>query len=258
MSSYLVGFITIGLFTFGCSDSAFVGEGFTAERRLTGGPSVVPEDQPKAKNPDGTIAGSASTSNEQLGVTKDGIQSKISEDSVVVADRCDKPKGSETASVLLGGEDVFGNGWVGGPDGGAGSDFDDFLLSVTGRVVVDRQNAGNTRLGIAEATTLEFSYIRGSSDCYHSFEFIVRKCPNEKSTTISKAALSPATATSASTSLQIPQGNVFLDILMKVDGNSPTRRHGGCKVGFSTSRFLYNSSEGDKNIMLKPALILMP
>ncbi len=166
-----------------------------------------------------------------------------------VNDKCDVPKGTPQPKVRLGGEDVPGNGFVGGPDKGPlGSDFDDFILTLTGDFLVEKDAMGAfAKIGATKGHAISVDYQRGTSDCSHAFKFLLRKCPNKESTVAKTYTFSPNVSSAGHFDFTPPAGQYFLDIEMDV-GSSTNHQYGGCTVPFPLSNMLYGGGV--------PALVL--
>jgi hypothetical protein len=182
---------------------------------------------------DGDVEGSDSES----GADDAGVE--IDESSI--SDACDAPKGNDTSSSILGGEDVPGNGLLGGPDKGKpfGSDFDDFFLTLSGSHLVEKDALGAyAKIGFRESSKIKVSYRRGTTDCSHQFRFLIRKCPNKDSTVKKTYTLNPGRGDSAEVTFDISGKNLFLDIEIVASASS-TKQFGGCTLPIPITSLLY-------------------
>lgn len=158
------------------------------------------------------------------------------------ADICDVPSGQTRRHLKIFGEDVPGNGLLGGADQGHafGSDFDDYFLTVDGDLIVETNDRLRNRIGVNHPTTLNLTYQRGTTDCQHNFAFIFRKCPNQNSTELGRHEFNVGRRESGQTSFQVPHANVFIDIQLIVSA-SFTSEHGSCLLPFPKTNQLYQS-----------------
>lgn len=173
------------------------------------------------------------------GSGNDGIQT----DEDKAADQCDRPSGSARASITVGGEDVPGNGLVGGPDKGSplGSDFHDYTLTIEGDLMLDRPSPTAGRIGIAKSGEIRVSYKRETTACSHDFTFVVRKCANKDSTELARHKLSIGTGNAGATKFKVSTGKVYLDIVMTVRGSARTD-YGGCPLPGAVTNKLYGNA----------------
>ena len=157
------------------------------------------------------------------------------------SDKCDIPQGNEKQQTTLGGEDVPGNGLLGGPDAGKpfGSDFDDFSLSLNGTHLIEKDGQGAfVKIGYAKKTSVTVNYSRGTTDCAHSFKFMLRKCPNKTSTVTKTVQLNIGTGSTGSVTFDVPSTNLFLDIEITAAGSS-LKKYGGCGLPIPMTNLLY-------------------
>lgn len=174
-------------------------------------------------------------------VTEDGM----------ISDRCDRPEGTESSQTTLRGEDVPGNGFLGGPDKGKpfGGDFDDFALTLSGPMIVEKDsNGAQGRIGSRSKGKISVSYSRGTTDCSHLFRFKWRKCPNKDSTVVKSAELDVGRGESGQLELDVPASKLFLDIELATTASS-TKKFGGCPLPTTVTTALYGGG---------PVLVLIP
>lgn len=166
------------------------------------------------------------------------------DDDTISADVCEKPVGDARSSIQIGGEDVPGNGLVGGPDKGdpLGSDFDDYVLTITGsHLLLESSLPTSGRIGVSKSGEVQVAYRRGTTACAHDFAFVVRRCPNKDSTELARFKLDIGAGNTGTTTFKVPKGNVFLDIVMTVNSSS-RRDYGGCTLPTTITNKLYGNA----------------
>lgn len=224
----------------GQGDLADSGNAGTADQADASGGGRSDETDGDAANGSGGIDGDGDQAGDGL-VTEDGE----------ISDRCDRPEGEDSNQTTLKGEDVPGNGFLGGPDKGKpfGGDFDDFTLTLAGPLILEKDsNGAQGRIGSRSKGRVAVSYSRGTTDCSHLFRFKWRKCPNKDSTVVKTAELDVGRGDSGQLQLEIPASKLFLDVELATSASS-TKNFGGCPLPMTVTTALYGGG---------PVLVLIP
>ena len=193
-------------------------------------------DAPDSGDSDEAEEGNDSKDNDK----KDDDDPKVEEGDANV---CDNPSGEARAKITVGGEDVPGNGLVGGPDSGKplGSDFDDYKLDLEGELTREGALPTAGRIGMKKKGSVTINYIRGTTACSHDFAIVVRRCPNKDAKELARHKLIIGSGNSGSTSFKVTHDNVYLDIVMTVSGSS-RNDFGGCGLPFPLTNKLYGNA----------------
>src|SRR5690606_14482047 len=120
-----------------------------------------------------------------------------------------------------------------------GSDFDDFILNIHADHLVQRNSQGAyAKIGFRKQTAVTVDYSRGTTDCSHSFKFLLRRCPNKNSTIVKTYTMNLGSDSAGAMTSDMPEPNSFLDI-EKTASFSTTERFGGCPLPFPSVNLLY-------------------